>query len=125
MEAHAFAMEAFEVAAAKRQEWGIILTPWLNNILVNSGFQKRGLCYHWARDLYTELADELPLGLRMTLLHSYRGQPFREHHAVGVHASSEHWSKGIVLDGWQKAGNLVYEAINESTIPWRYGSERP
>lgn len=123
-DAGAFAGEALKVAADKRNEWGIRLTPWLNNVLVNQGLNERGLCYQWSRDLYRELADDLPPGFRMTLIQSYHGE-LREHHAVSLHLAKRHWSKGILLDGWRGAGNLQFEKIGRSRIPWRYEAEHP
>lgn len=123
--AGSFAVEAFEVAASKREQWGVVLTPWLNNVLVNTGVNNRGLCYHWARDLYRELADDLPSGSRMTLIQSYRGQPLHEHHAISFHALDEHWSHGILLDAWRNAGNLKFGRIDKAKVPWQYAAEHP
>ena len=123
-DAGAFAQEAFSAAAEKRIEWRIMLAPWLNNVLVNHGLNDKGLCYQWARDLYRELSDDLPPGLRMTLIQSYQGE-LREHHAVSLHCVRKHWSQGILLDGWRHAGNLEFDMIHRSNTPWRYEAERP
>ena len=124
-QADSFAIKAFDSSAAKRDEWKVVLTPWLNNVLVNSGVNKRGLCYHWARDIYRDLAEDMPSGFRMTLIQSYRGEMLREHHAISLHALGEHWSEGIYLDAWRGAGNLKFGLIDRSQVPWQYGAERP
>jgi hypothetical protein len=46
---------AYSSASHLRREYGVIWPPLLNNILVNSGIKKRGLCFQWAEDLLVAL----------------------------------------------------------------------
>ncbi len=78
---------------------------WMNNILVNSKFRDRGLCWQYQHDLYRELRRK-PLkyfALGATVRDQGRG---REHNCVYVCAKGRALSDSIVLDPWAKCGNL-------------------
>ena len=120
-----FATKAFDESVKMREEFDLVLAPWLNNVLVNFRIHKRGYCYHWSQDLYLELSDHLPPGMRMTLVDSYRGHPSKEHNTISFHASNQPWSKGILLDPWTYGGNLDVYQIEGSDVPWKYYAEHP
>jgi len=124
-EARVFAEEAVETAAAKREEWGVRWTPWVHNMLVNSGKRPRGLCYEWQNTMYFALEEVVPAGLKMTLVEAHRGSPFREHHALSLHAVRGPWKEGVLLDGWSKGGNLYFKPVAEDDHPWQYEAEEP
>ncbi|MEM1084320.1 MAG: hypothetical protein AAGI48_09365 [Verrucomicrobiota bacterium] len=123
-EADRFARRAVEVAARQRDEWGMELSPWLHNGMVNIGLKPSGRCYEWAEALYDQLEEDLPTSLRMTMVQSDRGK-LREHHAISLHQQRDRWSEGILLDGWKKAGLLVYLPIGESDREWEFEAENP
>ena len=120
-----FAAEAVEGAADLRESYGVNLTAWGHNFMVNTGMRPRGLCYHWAFDLYRHLDEHVPPGLQMSLVSAYVGNSFREHHAIGLHALGEEWEEGILLDGWKHGGNLIFKRFSETKTPWRYLAENP
>lgn len=123
-EAEKFSTKAVDVASMKSEEWGVDLNPWLHNGLVNLGFKPAGLCYEWANVLYGDLEEVLPQGLKMTLVQS-RPRSIREHHAISLHGAGRAWSDGLLLDGWEQAGVLVFMPIGESERVWQYEAERP
>lgn len=123
-DAEEFATQAVELASRQREEWGVVLTPWLHNGLVNLGLKPAGLCYEWANSLHLQLHENVPPDLKMTLVKSNPGS-MREHHAISLHQRKRPWSDGILLDAWEKAGILVHMPIQESERNWEYEAEKP
>jgi hypothetical protein len=79
----------------------------LQNVLVNSHWKSRGLCYHWANDLEALLA---PLPVQSFQLHrAVSGLRTRhEHNALVVTLRGQPLAEGIVLDAWRKSGRLFW-----------------
>jgi hypothetical protein len=89
-----------------------------NNVLINVGLKKRGLCWHWTEDLIAALRA-LPLSnyeLHWGIAH--RGRLFREHNSLVVTARGESFASGIVLDPWRRSGALHWVAVREDRYPW-------
>jgi hypothetical protein len=89
-----------------------------NNILINIGLKKRGLCWHWTEDLLAALQD---LSLPNYRLHwgvAHRGKLFREHNSLVVTARDGAFASGIVLDPWRGSGALHWVAVREDRYPW-------
>ncbi len=88
------------------------LPGWLNNRLVNSGFnlQERGLCWHYQQDMYRELR-------RRPLHHFQVGCCVRdagrgsEHNCVYLCPTEQAWPHVVILDAWRYNGRLrvLYE----------------
>lgn len=91
-------------AIARRNK--AVLFGWMNNILVNSSFRERGLCWHYQQDLYRDLRKK-PLKyfhLGMTVRDRGTG---REHSCVYVNAAGKGLQDSLVLDAWKNCGHLV------------------
>lgn len=117
-EAARLAEIATEYAAALAREFRPARPAWFNNILVNSGLRERGLCYHWANELFARLR---PLGWRTLEVHLAVAHldTAREHNAVVVTARGRPWSEGLVLDAWRRGGRLhVVQVAGDARHPW-------
>ena len=75
-----------------------------HNMLVNTGFRKRGLCCHWAEDLHKKLRGLQSSSLRFDWLVARLGSQLREHNTVVIYPVGSNWESGIVFDPWRKAG---------------------
>jgi hypothetical protein len=111
-------------AAAIRQsrslatEYRLSHPPLFHNLLVNVGLKKRGLCWHWTKDLLDRLG-KLPLSSYQ--LHwgiAHRGELFREHSSIIVTARGRDLTSGIVLDPWRDSGELYWVPVTEDSYPW-------
>ena len=99
-------------------EYGIIRPPYFHNILVKTGIKKRGLCYHWADDLYKELSA---LDLKSFDIHlgiSRKGNILREHNCVVITARGQDFKDGIILDSWRHSGLLYWAPVKTDKYPW-------
>ncbi len=101
------------------QKYRAIDSPWLQNILVNLGLKKRGLCYEWAEDL-----------LRFLVRKNYRSFAFHtvganigylnEHNALAVSLKGEGINNSILLDAWRNSGDLYFTKIEkDKKYRWR------
>jgi hypothetical protein len=117
-EANRLAEAALAESARLAAEYRMARPALFNNLLVNVGFKRRGLCWHWTEDLLAALG-----ALRLTSyeLHwgtAHRGRLFREHNSVIVTARGQSLASGIVLDPWRDSGALHWVAVSEDHYPW-------
>jgi hypothetical protein len=104
---------SLELARAYR----VVRPAILHNMLVNCGLKERGLCYHWAEDLYAKLYS---LNLRTLVLHRGVARPntLREHNAVVITALGQPFEDGVVLDAWRDCGRLCWPYVQQDKYPW-------
>ena len=90
--------------------------PLIHNTKVNMGLRPRGLCWHWAEDMETRLAQE---NFRTLDLHRAIANADNEwlidHSTVIIGATGDAWDEGIVLDPWRLGGTLFWEQVREDT----------
>lgn len=117
-EAYRFAATAVTTAAGLREKYGVRLAPWLHNLEVNRGKRPRGLCIHYAVDLFSAL-EAVPAP-HLTL-HLIRARPheIREHTAISITAHGQPWYTGLVLDAWRHGGILYFGAVTRDKYPWQ------
>jgi hypothetical protein len=116
-EAGRLAEMAMNTSAELAVEYGAHRPAWLNNMLVNAGVRERGLCYHWATDLFARLQPDHYQTLE---LHSAvaRIKTSREHNAIVVTARGQAFQDGIVLDPWRECGRLYWGNVAQDRYPW-------
>jgi hypothetical protein len=117
-EANFIAETAVQHPLQLAQQYRVVWPPWLHNMLVNSGYRERGLCYHWANDLFVQL-KERPLHSLELHLGVAHMDTRREHNAVIVTAQGRPFSQGLVLDGWRRSGRLWSGRADEDKYPWQ------
>ena len=108
---------AVERAISLAREYRAVRPAGLHNIMVNSGLKDRGLCYHWANDLFLCL-DALSLRSLDLHLAVARMDTAREHNAVVVTASGQPFESGLVLDAWRHSGSLYFGPATTDKYPW-------
>ena len=103
---------------ALAREYAVVRPAWLHNNLVNLGLRDRGLCYHWANDLFARLQtlDLQSLELQLAVANMDRR---REHNAIVVTARGRPLSEGIVLDAWRRSGRLWWGYATTDKYHWQ------
>jgi len=118
-EANRLAAAAVEQAALLSREFRPARPAWFNNVLVNAGLRRRGLCYHWANELFVRLHKTESRTLELHLAVANLDTP-REHNSVVVTARGQPFENGVVLDGWRYGGRLYFAHIDQDTrYAWR------
>jgi hypothetical protein len=117
-EAQLVAECAYFTAAQLRRDYGVIGgPPSFQNVLVNLGIRKRGLCFQWAEDLLVQL-DALKLRtLELHWAEAWAGN-WREHNCVVVTAKGQPFREGIILDCWRHSGHLFWSPLATDHCPW-------
>ncbi|WP_205965393.1 hypothetical protein [Pseudooceanicola onchidii] len=104
-----------------RERYGVTDPPLIHNTKVNLGRRPRGLCWHWAEDLESRLAEE---GFRSLALHraiANGSSLLLDHSTVVISATGAPMEDGLVLDGWRQGGVLYWTPVREDP---RYRWER-
>jgi hypothetical protein len=118
-EADRLATTAIEASAELSADFKPVILPWVNNMLVNMGLRKRGLCYQWRDDLFPHL---FRLNLRTMDLHltSAKRATRREHNGIIVTAKGQPFEEGLVLDPWRHGGRLWWGRLEKDRhrYPW-------
>lgn len=101
-----------------RSDYRMIRPAQLHNLFVHLGLRERGLCCHFAEDLIAGLLD---LELRTLDVHwvvARYGSRLREHSSVLLAPSGRDLEQGLVVDGWRRAGELVWARVPADRYPW-------
>jgi hypothetical protein len=118
-EAERFAQCAYVTSRRLAREYRVVFPPALNNILINTGARKRGLCYQWTEDLMHEL-DRLKLEtLELHWGESFAGT-FSENNGVVVTAKGQPFAQGIVLDAWRYQGRLYWGPVRKDPEGYKW-----
>ena len=119
-EAERFAHTAYVTSRRLAREYRVVFPPALNNILINTGARKRGLCYQYTEDLLRALD-----ALKLETLELHWGEAFArtfsENNGVVVTAKWQPFSQGIVLDAWRYQGRLYWGPVRNDPehYPWK------
>ncbi len=119
-EAERLAQSAYVTSRRLAREYRVVFPPALNNILINTGTRKRGLCYQWTEDIMRELD-----ALKLETLELHWGEAFArtfsENNGVVVTAKGQPFSQGIVLDAWRYQGRLYWGPVRKDPehYPWK------
>jgi hypothetical protein len=122
-EAQALSVTAHTKARSLKKEYRVVLNPEFTVFLYNIGMRKRGWCGHWAQDIGAELKE---LKLKTLVLHwgeAYANTP-SENNALVVTARNQRFEDGIILDGWRRAGRLLWCQVrkdDEYEVEQHYG----
>jgi len=108
-EAHRAAQIAFTYPLQLAQQYQITDPPIIHNIKVNRGTRPRGLCWHWAQDMETRLAQEnfQTLDLHRAIGNSEKALRI-DHSTVVISAKDDGMYDGLVLDPWRWGGKLFW-----------------
>jgi hypothetical protein len=116
-EAARVAASVYNAAGQLRRDYQVVWPPLFNNLLINSGIRKRGLCFQWAEDLLVRL-DALKLTtLELRWGEGYAGT-WQESNCVVVTAKGQPFNTGIILDCWRHSGHLYWTAVASDKVPW-------
>lgn len=117
-EANSFATAAVERAAQLNREWRPAQFPWMNNLLVNTGFREQGLCHQWREAIFPALHALHPRTLDLHLAAARRAT-LREHNGIVVTAHGQPFDTGLILDAWRSGGILQWSLIRTDHYPWK------
>ena len=130
-EARRVAYAAYMTGVELRREWRVVWLPGVQNLLVNMGARKGGLCFQWATELLVRLDA---LKLQTLELHWAESFASGEHNVIVVTARGQAFEKGILLDNWRYSGHLVWTQVtmdpeyhwteNKSELALRLGRAR-
>lgn len=91
--------------------------PLFQNMLVNSGFRERGLCYHWVLDLVQALRQHEFRSLVFYRAGTKMGT-YREHHTLVIVPYGGGFNDGLVVDAWQQQGRLHWVRVSGDSREW-------
>lgn len=111
-EVQSLARSAVLTSALLAKDYVAVHPALLHNILVNTGFKTRGLCYHWAEDLHSRLSLLGLRTLRVTRVVSWENTR-REHHALLVSPKTPGEVDGVILDAWRRGGKLYWTRVSK------------
>ena len=109
-EARRVADTAYMTGVELRRKWRVVWLPGLQNLLVNRGARKGGLCFQWATELLVRLDA---LKLQSVELHwaESLANTGGEHNVIVVTARGQPFEQGILLDNWRYSGQLVWTQV--------------
>jgi hypothetical protein len=101
---------AYMTGVELRHQWRVVWLPGLQNLLVNIGARKGGLCFQWATELLVRLD-----ALKLQTLELHWAESFAntngEHNVIVVTARGQPFEQGILLDNWRYSGHLVWTQV--------------
>ncbi len=132
-DARRVAYAAYMAGVELRREWHVVWLPGVQNLLVNMGARKGGLCFQWATELLVRLD-----ALKLQTLELHWAESFAntsgEHNVIVVTARGQAFKEGILLDNWRYSGQLVWTQVamdpeyhwteNKSELARRLGRAR-
>jgi len=124
---------AYMTGVELRRQWRVVWLPGVQNLLVNIGARKGGLCFQWATELLVRLDALKPQTLELHWAESFVNTG-AEHNVIVVTARGQPFEQGVLLDNWRYSGQLVWTQVamdpeyhwkeNKSELARRLGRAR-
>ncbi len=119
-EASFVAREAVLYSMHLANEYKLVSPPNSQNVLVNTGKRKKGLCYHFARDM----SDHIVKGRTFNTLTLQRAVAFQnealEHNVLTVAAKGKSIRHAIILDAWRESAELYWvKTADDPMFRWK------
>ena len=100
------------------KEYDIFLPAFFHNILVNQNIKKRGLCYHFVKDLLKELKKNKFENIDIYWV-SHKKNTYFEHNALVVTGKNMDFKDGLIIDAWRNSGKLYWSKIkHDNDYTW-------
>jgi hypothetical protein len=112
-EAARAAFVSYTHVARLRAEYQITDPAIIHNIKVNQGIKPRGLCWHWAQDMETRLAEEAFATLDLHRAIANYDNWWLEHSTVIISAAGAAMHDGLVIDPWRAGGVLTWMPVRD------------
>jgi len=94
-------------------QYGLASPPLYHNYLVNTKKRPRGLCYHWQRDLRSQLRKRRLKTFDLKEGVANEARYWTEHNALIITAKGQPFESGIILDGWRNSGKLLWARVQD------------
>jgi len=101
---------AYMTGVELRRQWRVVWLPGIQNLLVNIGARKGGLCFQWATELIVRLDAVKPQSRKLHCAESYVNTG-AEHNVIVVTARGQPFEQGVLLDNWRYSGQLVWTQV--------------
>jgi len=101
---------AYTTGVELRRQWRVVWLPGVQNLLVNIGARKGGLCFQWATELLVRLDALKPQTLELHWAESFVNTG-AEHNVIVVTARGQPFEQGVLLDNWRYSGQLVWTQV--------------
>lgn len=100
-----------------KNEFAPIKYPWINNILVNIGIKKKGLCWEWRDELYNRLDGKIkPFDILKVVANKGR---LNEHNAIVLNHKSNNIQNAILVDLWRFSGTpYIVNTQDDDSYVW-------
>ena len=117
-EARLLAHEAVNYPKALANQYNLVQPAYLQNILVNYGYRKNGLCWQWTRDMAKHIQARKWKSFDFFHATANRRR-FNEHNSLVVTAKGQGVRQGMLLDPWRDSGKLFWErTTNDPKYYW-------
>jgi len=99
-------------------EYDLVSPPLYHNSLVQMGFRKRGLCFHFTQDLMTELKKLKLKTLDLRWVTHAKAQ-YWEHSSLVIVEKGKSIDEGLIFDAWRNSGELYWATFKkDSKYSW-------
>ena len=117
-EARLLAHEAVNYPKALANQYNLVQPAYLQNILVNYGYRKNGLCWQWTRDMAKHIQARKWKSFDFFHATANRRR-FNEHNSLVVTAKGQGVRQGMLLDPWRDSGKLFWKrTTNDPKYYW-------
>jgi len=92
-------------------KYQVVSSPWMQNLLVNTGFKQRGLCYQYVEDIMPEIRAR---GFKSFDFKwgQANANKLNEHNVIVVlKKGNNNFNNGIILDAWRHSGDLYFTKV--------------
>jgi hypothetical protein len=118
-EAQAVSEAAHRTARKCARDYRVVGPAVFQNFLIHVGAREKGYCFHWARDIGTQLKTLRPKTLDYHWGAAEQGT-VGEHNVIVVTARGQNFYTGYLIDGWRNAGRLCWWPVaKDSSYHWK------
>ncbi|PID46294.1 MAG: hypothetical protein CSB47_05045 [Proteobacteria bacterium] len=117
-EASLLAHEAVNYPKVLANQYNLVKPAYLQNILVNYGYRKNGLCWQWTRDMAKHIQARRWKSFDFYHATANRRR-FNEHNSLVVTAKGKGVREGMLLDPWRDSGKLYWKrTVDDPEYYW-------
>lgn len=112
-EAKELSLKSMIISSKLAKKYDLVKPPLYHNFLVNIGVKNRGLCWHFAYDMLSQIK-----ALDLKTFDYYIGGAnindyWEEHNTLVITCKGCKFDEGVVLDPWRNSGTLYFSKVKD------------